>query len=1127
MNTKKTKVSAFGSALLQTKQKKKRKQRRPSVIVYERDLEGNRIYKDHKRYKRNQCSSTSNSQNEPCDASEDFEASDDFEASGNANCNDRTHEELNTIVESVNFLQSVNLKRKAKSWTERLHDSEELWKEEREKALGSCLEREFLKNSCFKCGNESCIFCEECSFNLCWSCDVEVHSQLTLHNRKAKINGFLKPLCPTEHLVEDGSLTSSTRYVPLVISKCEVCNIATYNLTKIEVNETCTVITNKGRYDLHKFKTTCSVCNSSFDPFNIKTLISCGYWPSSFKSSTYIIKEEVFLKWDMYRKRMPGSSEKSFLNSLNDITSHYGRVGSIYPHPFGIVFREWSICRQKLLALQKINLFECPCCSINQHSCHVDGNCKLYRYASSGKRRRKSIYGDTFIVDDEDVKNFIHKVYGSKAKYKQENDTLCGGVWSAAKNVGRKKKSLDDTGLEVATCRHVIAQKAINMKQGELYGYALYLMKYFMVGEWKVEYCWADVMCKLWKFVKRIEPALCDRMKPALSTMHAKGHSIQCQVQWDGLWVEGTGRSTGEETEQFFSYISRCGNTTKYQLPERREETITEHAMHWNRIKITKLAETLVKKFNRISKELKETRKDFTNQATMMKVTEKEMPSIVEDIKTSALSTTSRIEFEKLPADEKFVLVFFDLKALKSLAINSIKTSTTGWFAQYVMDDFHELGIVPGTLKGKETLLNKLSSSLGEINIQNSIMKTITGRIRPRIRSEIERHVFEKTFWKATLAKRGDRCKRRSVYRLQIGKCTNALKKCLNLLEASGEKLNELSRARINCGRFPWCITTNTNDENLPAEDKRLIAETYARIQRSEEEIDLLKRDMKNYLLFYREKIAELKTVVENEASPVVEVVLAKRGLSFAEDQLAEGVRYFSVVFNIQTEFSMEIPVNEEEIVEEEVVEEVIIGLTATNDTLKELAQEVSANFDLSCCSEDVEGNFSRWYLPFELSQGAIGGRNGSSACTVISLLVGHFCGRSKDLMMDKLLLFIGCMELGNTLHENQNLVNLNLYEGLSLLPESLNVELFEEAGNIITQNTSIPLEFSMDTFFVFIANEKSFSFFREGDDVYFFDSHANPPHGACVHVVPAEHFDTFIKGRFMNQYVNIGIFTS
>ena len=69
------------------------------------------------------------------------------------------------------------------------------------------------------------------------------------------------------------------------------------------------------------------------------------------------------------------------------------------------------------------------------------------------------------------------------------------------------------------------------MKQGELYGYALFLMKNFMV-DWKVEYCWADVMCKLWKFATKFYPNLCHVMKPALSTMHAKGHSIQCQVEY-------------------------------------------------------------------------------------------------------------------------------------------------------------------------------------------------------------------------------------------------------------------------------------------------------------------------------------------------------------------------------------------------------------------------------------------------------------------------------------------------------------------------------------------------------------------------------------------------------------------
>ena len=39
-------------------------------------------------------------------------------------------------------------------------------------------------------------------------------------------------------------------------------------------------------------------------------------------------------------------------------------------------------------------------------------------------------------------------------------------------------------------------------------------------------------------------------------------------MDWDGQWTKGTGKTTGEETEQFFGYIGRCSNTTKYQLPE-------------------------------------------------------------------------------------------------------------------------------------------------------------------------------------------------------------------------------------------------------------------------------------------------------------------------------------------------------------------------------------------------------------------------------------------------------------------------------------------------------------------------------------------------------------------------------
>ena len=88
---------------------------------------------------------------------------------------------------------------------------------------------------------------------------------------------------------------------------------------------------------------------------------------------------------------------------------------------------------------------------------------------------------------------------------------------------------LDETGLEVATCRHVIAQKALNMYRGEVFGYPLYLIKNFMVQR-NVKFCFADVMCKLWPFICNNEPLLASKIRPALSVMHAKGHAMECQA---------------------------------------------------------------------------------------------------------------------------------------------------------------------------------------------------------------------------------------------------------------------------------------------------------------------------------------------------------------------------------------------------------------------------------------------------------------------------------------------------------------------------------------------------------------------------------------------------------------------
>ena len=46
---------------------------------------------------------------------------------------------------------------------------------------------------------------------------------------------------------------------------------------------------------------------------------------------------------------------------------------------------------------------------------------------------------------------------------------MCGTTrWKAAKAASKTMKNLDETGLVVAGCRHIMAQKAVNMFRGEL-----------------------------------------------------------------------------------------------------------------------------------------------------------------------------------------------------------------------------------------------------------------------------------------------------------------------------------------------------------------------------------------------------------------------------------------------------------------------------------------------------------------------------------------------------------------------------------------------------------------------------------------------------------------------------------
>ena len=60
------------------------------------------------------------------------------------------------------------------------------------------------------------------------------------------------------------------------------------------------------------------------------------------------------------------------------------QVATINPTIFGIALKEWKFFQSELDKLRHIDWMECPCCNVSQHSVHVDGNMKLYRFKSTG-----------------------------------------------------------------------------------------------------------------------------------------------------------------------------------------------------------------------------------------------------------------------------------------------------------------------------------------------------------------------------------------------------------------------------------------------------------------------------------------------------------------------------------------------------------------------------------------------------------------------------------------------------------------------------------------------------------------------------------------------------------------------
>ncbi|KAK2561879.1 hypothetical protein P5673_015276 [Acropora cervicornis] len=444
-------------------------------------------------------------------------------------------------------IQGDSVTKRTQNWAERANILNESWAESRAGLYKTMLKTFAVKvgMACMQCLKEPAVIrCNECFTvtYLCGSCDQHLHELLPFHDRDAVVNECYQPIPPTLSKNSCGEWITIGRQLPYAEISCPVCDSTCKRLAN-QHGQHCIVVSARGQFDLYHACYQCCNCNKELSTSNPFIISQLGFWPGSISDLYHacyqccdIFHQDLFIHWDILQKQTPGISERSFFKSLELFSKEKGRLGTVNVTAFATCFREWKYCQFELDKERRINWMECPACSNNQHSVHVDDNMKLHRFTSAAVR-----------------------------KFSRRHVVIPAGM-------------LQETPkrLEIAGCRHAIAQHAVNMMHGEVYGYAHYMqLNYFLPKN--VQFFWYDVV------------------------RTGKPNHIEQEVLWGGRWQVGAGATTGEEVEQINSHFSCWGSSTKHMLPEAREELLTEHALQWNRRKAECLPQSLAKRYKKYS----------------------------------------------------------------------------------------------------------------------------------------------------------------------------------------------------------------------------------------------------------------------------------------------------------------------------------------------------------------------------------------------------------------------------------------------------------------------------------------------------------------------------------------------
>lgn len=298
---------------------------------------------------------------------------------------------------------------------------------------------------------------------------------------------------------------------------------------------------------------------------------------------------------------------------------------------------------------------------------------------------------------------------------------------------------------------------------------------------------------------------------------------------------------------------------------------------------------------------------------------------------------------------------------------------------------------------------------------------------------------------------------------------------------------------------------------------------------------------------------------------------LLEEGKDFALKQIATGVNAFASVLSDELDAFHKLSLqceedgvidpsddtqkeeceeDEEEGEEEEYEEDDQRGLQVEaleNEDLAEFAKILDEIDELApLCSVSLGEEVCAWKLPQQMCQSLFNQRNGSNACSLISLLIAYVLEKKNIQIPEEgfippylVKILCGCIELGNCIYDNcrDSLPNryLSIQEAFTLLPfTSISVEeplpvRLEDEHHLSTIWGQLDLLTETSRNFVnIIIDEKTSLFVLIPPSVLYIDTHSHLPHGAVIVKGPASNLRTFcryvweLEGHAGETYGNI-----